>query len=134
RAGSFGLQPVDQAQTELPGRVEMLPPFLRRDTAQHAVVIFVLLPDGDGDVAGIRSLLKVPAAEHPAKTPRTGEIPVRTDRAAEVVVPFPEEVRHRQLPPLPPAVVVAGTIDDVLFSGTMLEGEDVRVSHLVERI
>jgi hypothetical protein len=139
--GRFGLQPVEQAEAELPGGLEVASLLGRVHADDGPKPVIVLGPIDDGDVAACEPLLEVGAIEDPTKAPpwmvvfgleqRSGQrlVGLRTHRGPAQQRPGPPWRTE-----LAPLLVLSRLVDRVVLTGKMLDGEADRDGLLIPRI
>lgn len=142
RIGRLRLQPVNHAEAQLPGRLEVLAPLDRRHPAERPEMVFIRMPDRDGHIAGEGAEPKL--SRHSSRrenTPRARHVGTGPDRSAEVIQPRAEKVGQdelrvgtaRTLCPAP-EIVVPRARDHVLLARSVIKREHVGEHHLLARV
>src|SRR6185369_6746671 len=67
--GRFGLQPVEETEAELPGRVQVANPLRGVDRADRPEPVVVLRPVDHGDVTGGEAGLEVALVQNSSEAP-----------------------------------------------------------------
>ena len=138
----LGLQPVEQAEAELPRGLEVACALGRVDADDRPEPVVVLRPVDDGDVAAARSPPRSSCgrgcggsattdARPPRRTARASA--ARASRAATVVQPSSGPGQPGGLK-LAPELVLPGLVDRVVLAGQMLHREADRDRLLISRI